>query len=397
MTKSRFGLLSFLALIFISVVLRPPVASLGPLLQEIQSTLEVSPELIGLLAAAPVLCFGIGAFASPWLVSKLGVNKTMLLVLVLLAFALALRIFFGYGGLLAGTIGAGLSIAIANVLLPTVVRRQFPNRVALVTGSYTTVLAISASVAAAVAVPSSQLMGGWSPALAIWIAPTLLAILLWWPQTKNQGPHLPQLAESAAEEKAAVFRSPISWAIVIFFGIQSLGFYSVLGWLPSALISIGESPQAAGNYLGFASAIGIPSGLLISTISGRFKSLSIWTAGASLTTCAGLVFLATVLESGNSRFLVLACILIGVGLSAAFPLALSLISTRASSQAQTTQLSSMSQGWGYLLAASGTFAVGLVANVFGSWSLSFGIVAVLVVIQAIAGAFAGKPGMIPAK
>jgi CP family cyanate transporter-like MFS transporter len=247
MTKSKFGFIGVLAIFCISLVLRPPVASMGPLLQEIQESLGVGNELIGLLAAAPVLCFGVGAFASPWLVSKLGLNRAMLVVLVILALASALRMILGYSGLLIGTIGAGLSIAIANVLLPTVVRIQFPKQVALVTGAYTTILAVSASLAASIAVPSSSILGGWSPALAIWIIPTLLAIALWLPQSTNQTPHVAQKQQTANEEKRAVNRSPIAWAIVGFFGIQSLGFYALLGWMPSALIAIGQSPEAAGN------------------------------------------------------------------------------------------------------------------------------------------------------
>ncbi|MEY4494488.1 MAG: hypothetical protein RL570_603 [Actinomycetota bacterium] len=397
MKQKKFGIAGFLAIVFIAIVLRPPVASMGPLLQEIQAGLEVNAELIGLLAASPVLCFGLGAFASPWLVSKVGLNRAMLYVLVMLGLASALRMVLGYPGLLLGTVGAGLSIAIANVLLPTIVRIQFPNRVALVTGAYTTLLAVSASLAAAIAVPSSNLLGGWNPALAIWILPTAVAIFLWLPQIRGEVAHVAQPAHAAAEEKAAVLRSPISWAIVGFFGIQSLGFYALLGWMPSALISIGVTPQDAGNYLGFASAIGIPSGLLISSMLGRFKSLAGWAAGTSSLTLAGNILFTLVLQSSDTNLLVLACVLIGLGMSATFPISLSLISTRASTQAQTTQLSAMSQGWGYLVAAAGTFMVGLVANLVGGYALSFVLITVLTLIQAGIGFYAGRPGIIPAK
>jgi CP family cyanate transporter-like MFS transporter len=397
MTKNKFGFTGLLAVVFIAIVLRPPVASMGPLLQEIQESLSVNSELIGLLAASPVLCFGLGAFASPWLVARVGVNRAMLYVLIVLAAASSLRMVFGYLGLLLGTVGAGLSIAIANVLLPTIVRIQFPKRVALITGSYTTILAISASVAAAVAVPSSSLLGGWNPALAIWIFPTVIAILLWLPQIRGQESHTAQPAHAAAEEKAAVLRSPISWAIVGFFGIQSLGFYALLGWMPSALTSIGVSPQDAGNYLGFASAIGIPSGLVISSLLGRFKSLSWWAAGTSVMTLSGNIIFSIVLFTRDLELLTLSCVLIGLGMSATFPISLSLISTRASTQAQTTQLSAMSQGWGYLLAAAGTFLVGFIANLTGGFVTSFALITVLTLIQTGIGIYAGRPGLIPAK
>ncbi len=378
-------------------MLRPPVASIGPLLEEIQVSLGVGPTLIGFLAAAPVLCFGIGAFASPWLVNRLGVNLAMLAVLIMLAASSALRMVFDYPGLLIGTIGAGLSIAIANVLLPTVVRLSFPNRVALVTGAYTTILAISASLAASIAVPSSNLLGGWNPAMAIWIAPTILAILLWFPQTRSQVAHVAQPAQAAAEEKRAVLRSPIAWAIVGFFGIQSLGFYALLGWMPSALTSIGVTPTDAGNYLGFASGVGIPTGLIISSMLGRFKSLAWWSAGTSLMTLSGNVLLTYVVASEDTSWLILSCVLIGLGMSATFPISLSLISTRASTSAQTTQLSAMSQGWGYLVAAAGTFLVGFIANLFGGWVVSFVLLCVLTTIQIGIGFYAGRPGLIAAK
>jgi CP family cyanate transporter-like MFS transporter len=386
-----------LAIFVIALVLRPPVASIGPLLEEIQLSLGVGPTLIGLLAAAPVLCFGVGAFASPWLVSRIGLNQGMFVVLLLLAASSALRMIFGYPGLLIGTIGAGLSIAIANVLLPTVVRLSFPNRVALVTGAYTTILAISASLAASIAVPSSSLLGGWNPALAIWILPMVLAIVLWFPQTRGQVTHVAQPAHAAAQEKRAVLRSPISWAIVGFFGIQSLGFYALLGWMPSALTSIGVTPTDAGNYLGFASGIGIPTGLIISSMLGRFKSLAWWSAGTSMVTLSGNILLTLVLVTEDTSWLILACVLIGLGMSATFPISLSLISTRASTSAQTTQLSAMAQGWGYLVAAAGTFVVGYIANLAGNWGASFVLLCSLTMVQIAIGLYAGRPGLIPAK
>ena len=255
MTKVKgFGFVGFLALFFISLVLRPPVASIGPLLHEIVSDLGLSGAEMGLLASAPVLCFGLGAFASPALVKRLGVNHAMLLVLTLLAAAAGFRLFFGYPGLLIGTIAAGLSIAVANVLLPTIVRVEFPNRVPLITGAYTTLLAFSASFAASIAVPTSDLLGGWRLALAIWLVPAVLAAVFWAPKAFAQEPHVSQPAHAAAEERAAVLRSPIAWAIVGFFGLQSLGFYALLGWLPTLLIASGQTPAAAGGLLGLATA-----------------------------------------------------------------------------------------------------------------------------------------------
>lgn len=396
MSKAKgFGFIGFIALFFISLVLRPPVASMGPLLHEIVADLGLSGAETGLLASAPVLCFGIGAFASPALVRRFGVNHAMLLVLSVLAVSALGRLFFGYPGLLIGTIAAGLSIAVANVLLPTIVRIEFPNRVPLVTGAYTTLLAFSASFAASIAVPSSELFGGWRLALAVWLIPAVLAAAFWAPKARAQEPHVAQAVGSAAEERAAVLRSPISWAIVGFFGLQSLGFYALLGWLPTLLIAGGQTPAAAGGLLGVATAVGIPAGLLLSGAIGRFRSLAWWAAGASLVTLAGFTLLLMAFE--NPSLTIFACICLGLGQASTFPMSLSIIGTRASTRAQTTQLSAMAQGWGYLLAAVGTFAVGWLATATGSWSLSVSVLIALTAVQVGVGFYSGRPGVIPAK
>lgn len=392
----KFGALSLLALVFIAVVLRTPVAPIGPLLPEIVSVLQMTPAMTSALNSAPVLCFGLGAFFSPWLVRKVGVNAGVFYVLVVLALSLAARMVFGYLGLLVGTIGAGLAIAVANVLLPTVVRTNFKNHVAMVTGMYTTLLAVSASAAATLAVPSSELLGGWSQALAIWLVPTVLAILLWLPQLRGAEEFEQQSVAGAADERKAVYRSGLTWAIVIFFGLQSLGFYSILGWLPTALISVGSTAQAAGGYLGFATAIGIPFGLVVSAILKRFESQALWAVGTSLLSLSGFVLYAVQMQQSYSEPLIIwACVLLGLGMSATFPISLALISTRASSKAQTTELSTLAQGLGYLISAVGTFAMGLLANLTGTWFVGMALLVVLTGIQAVSGFYAGRPGHIP--
>jgi CP family cyanate transporter-like MFS transporter len=357
--------------------------------------LGLSAAETSILASAPVFCFGLGAFASPALVRRFGVNRSMLFVLAALLVAMALRLFIGFPGLLLGTIAAGLSIAVANVLLPTIVRVEFPNRVALVTGAYTTLLAFSASFAAWVAVPSSAILGGWKLALGLWMLPSLLAVIFWAPKASGMVADLPAAVGVAAEERSAVLRSPISWAIVGFFGLQSLGFYAILGWLPTLLIARGESPESAGSYLGLATAIGIPAGLLLSTAIARFKSLAWWAAGASTLTLLGFVVLLATFE--NPSLTALACVMMGVGQASTFPMSLSIISTRASTKAQTTQLSAMAQGWGYLVAALGTFFVGYLADITGSWSAGVILLIALTLIQVGVGFYSGRPGTIPAK
>lgn len=404
-SKSSRALAVFgvLALVFIAIVLRPAVAAVGPLLHEISDSLPLNPTETSILASAPVFCFGLGAFVGPALVRRLGLHQAMFVVLLVLLISTVGRLFGGSTSLLIGTIGVGLSIAVANVLLPTVVRADYPQRIPLITGVYTTLLALSASFSASTAVPWSNATGGWRGALLIWGIPSLIAVLLWATQLrkadKKPGSE-PEAAQTHTLEKRAVNRSKITWLLVGFFGLQSLGFYAVLGWMPNALIKAGLEPAAAGAILGVTTAVGIPFGLLLSSFLGRFKSLAFWAAGASLLPAVGFSLLALELANPGSDLgakAMFAGIVIGMGQASTFPLSLSLIGSRASTKTQTTLLSALSQGWGYLLAGLGTLLVGILADATGSFFLPFVLLAALSFIQIVIGYLSGRPGQIPAE
>lgn len=387
----RFSVFAFLALVFISLVLRPPLAVIGPLLQEISIGLNLDASQQSLLTSIPVFCFGLGAFLAPWLTRRFGLTLTMLMLLVVLLVALTARAFFGFEMLLLGTVFAGLAIAIANVLLPTWVRTDFANRASLMTSIYTTLLAISASGMAAGAVLLSDSLGGWQYVLLLTALPAALAIVFWLPRFQ-QTQASAEVIESRSQSKAVV-RSPLAWAILGLFGIQSLGFYVLLGWFPSILIDAGIDPAAAGAFLGLATAIGIPSGFAIAPLISRLKSLSSMIAMSSALTALGFLILAILLLTdtvSTSPLVFAVCILVSVGQTATFPMSLSLIATRANSQEQTTALSAFSQGWGYLLAGFGTFAFGAIAAALQSFTaVVFGLVA-LSVLQIFIGSYAGR-------
>ena len=374
------------AIFVTALILRPPVAQVGPILEVIQNSLGLDSSQAAILAAIPVLCFGFGAFASPALVRRLGINRTMVYLLALLFFTIAIRPYAGFFGLLVGTTLAGLAMAVANVLLPSVVRARFPNHVVILTSAYTTLLAVSASFAAAFSYPSAMGLG-WQLSLAIWALPTLIALLLSFSLLSGDQSVSSSENEDHSGDTKLVLRSPMAWAIIALFGIQSLGFYALLAWLPSLAIDSGMNPNDAGALLSLMTIVGVPLGLLLSSNFGRFKSLSLVGTLISLVTLSGMCLL--LLEQW-----IPAAIVIGVGQASSFPLSLSLISTRAGNQRLTTMLSSLSQGIGYLIAAAGTFLFGWVATATGNWQLSVWGLIVLTLIQAFSAWFAGSPKII---
>jgi CP family cyanate transporter-like MFS transporter len=391
MKAAKYSVWALLSLVFISLAIRPPVASIGPLVEELIRTEFLTLFQVSLMTSLPIVCFGLGAFLSPALVKRFTLNKAMMYVLVVLSVAMTTRLIGGFPALMTSTIIIGLAIAIANVLIPTIVREQFPDRIELITGVYVTLLAISASFAAAIAVPSSDLLGGWRGALAVWIIPAVLAIVFWRPLFRSKAVGKVTSVETHAEERKAVVRSSLTWGIVFFFGLQSGGFYSILNWLPSLLIDRGMSAVDAGSLLGLTTFVGVPSGFLASLFFRKFKSLSLIAVGMTSLTLAGLLMIWL-----SPELLVLACVITGFGFAATFPLSLTLIGSRASTSTQTTQLSALAQGWGYLISAAGTFGFGFLREVTGNWDASLVLVSVLTFIQLFAGAVAGRDKRIPA-
>ena len=391
MKAAKYSVWALLSLVFISLAIRPPVASIGPLVEELIRTEFLTLFQVSLMTSLPIVCFGLGAFLSPALVKRFTLNKAMMYVLIVLSVAMATRLIGGFPALMTSTIIIGLAIAIANVLIPTIVREQFPDRIELITGVYVTLLAISASFAAAIAVPSSDLLGGWRGALAVWITPAVLAIVFWVPLFRSKSVGKITSIATHADERKAVVRSSLTWGIVFFFGLQSGGFYSILNWLPSLLIDREMSAVDAGSLLGLTTFVGVPSGFLASLLFRKFKSLSLIAVGMTSLTLAGLLMIWLTPE-----LLVLACVITGFGFAATFPLSLTLIGSRASTSTQTTQLSALAQGWGYLISAAGTFGFGFLREVTGTWDASLVLVSVLTFIQLFAGAVAGRDRRIPA-
>ena len=372
-----------------ALVLRPPLAAVGPLLPLIDEDLGLTLAQQGFLTAIPVFSFGVGAFAGPALAKRLGLERSLFWLLALLTLAICFRGWFGFTSLVIGTTVAGLAIAVSNVLLPSVIRGRFSKHVPQVTALFTTVLAISASAAAASAVPIESSLGSWNLTLMVWLAPATLALVLWKIALRNpvESPPSTTVVErddvrGVSRDFGLVLRSKVTWAIFGFFGIQSAGFYVLLSWLPTILIERGYTAEAAGSLLGLATIVGVPTGLLLASSFAKIKRLDWLAFAVSLVTAAG--FLALEVEQS-----LLACILIGLGQAATFPLSLTMISTKAA-KSITPTLSATTQGMGYVFAGIVAFSMAGVRDVTGSWSLGIWIIFCLTLVQAYCGFIADR-------
>ncbi len=414
MSKSnRIGLL-LLGVALLATLMRPPIAIVGPLLGQITNTYQLDSVMIAALNSLPLLCFGLGAFLAPKLERQLGMRTLVIAISILLTLSIGVRGWTGEALFIAGTLVLSICISLANVLLPTLVRMLFPNRIALVTGLYVTVMAVSASLSALAAVPSAELFDSWQVALSLWSLPGFFAIAIWVgmrdslaakPAQKPVQDRATTASEAASTQvrRTSVYRQARAWLLVAFFAIQSLGFYAVLGWLAPALVAAGMSEVDAGATLALATGVGIPLGLVTSSLLHRVRSVGLLNLTASALALAGLALFAALITIGwpnltqvqKLSLVVPATLLLSFGQAVTFPIALSLISMKAASDAQTTQLSSMAQGVGYSFAFVGSFAIGFLGTEFG-FPVSFGVLSLLTLIQLWLSWMVARPGQLSA-
>ena len=369
--------------LFLTLLLRPPLAAIGPLLPRIQATLGLNLAELGLLTATPVLCFGVGAFAGPWVQRRLGLSRAFTIILILLTVTIATRVWFGFWYLLAATIAMGLGIALSNVLFPALIRAEFPGSVPRMTATYTTMLSGFSAVASGIAIPLSLALGSWQLALSLLAIPGAVGLITWLITVKQTHPMDEPVGDNAGA--ANLWRHPLTWAIAGFFGLQSSNFYVLLNWLPSMLIDRGMPAVDAGGVVALMSMIGIPVGMVITANLRRIRNLTPVVIAISAVTALGLGIYAL-----GPVFAIPASILTGVGLSSSFPLSLALIGTKGRSQQTTTALSSISQGSGYLFSAAAVFLAGLLREWFGSWNPTIWVLIVAALLQSFAGIYAAK-------
>jgi MFS transporter, CP family, cyanate transporter len=183
-----------------------------------------------------------------------------------------------------------------------------------------------------------------------------------------------------------LLRSPTALGLTVFMGLQSIGFYVLVAWLPSLLQDSGLTPTAAGALLSLASFLGIPAGLLAPILAGRAGQQSALAVGATAFTAAGWLGLLLAPETTPALW----AVLLGLGTGSSFPIALVLIGLRSSSPTVTPQLSAVVQGVGYLIAATGPLLVGLLRDTSGGWTVPLIALLVLTVAQGVSGWAAGR-------
>ncbi|TCO55798.1 MFS transporter [Actinocrispum wychmicini] len=379
MTERRLAVLA--GVVLIAANLRVAVTSLGAVLDQARADLGLSAVTASIAATLPVVCFGLVAVGTPGLVRRVGAAAGLALSLGLLAMGLLVRVAGGEGTLLGGTFLACAGIATANVLVPVIVKTEFPDRIGEVTGTYSAVLSLGAAMGAAATVPIAGITGGWRGGLAVWSVLAVVALLAWLPQVRRSV----RPAEAGVSARA-MMRSPVAWAVTLLFATQSLLAFVVMAWLPAMYRDAGFSSAQAGVLLAVTVLIGVPVYVLVPVLATRMRGQGYLGVGLTVFQILGL----TGLLEAPATVPWLWAVLIGVG-GGVFPLVLTLFSLRTRSTADTATLSALAQGGGYLLAAGGQFLLGVLRDTTGSWSRPILVMIGVCLAQVALSFAAGRP------
>ena len=378
--------LILIGLLLVAGNLRTAITAVGPVLPAIEESYGLASTTASILVSLPLLAFaGVSPFA-PRFAKALGLERSVAAALVALIAGLVVRSLPSVTFLWVGTALIGIAIAVLNVVLPALVKRDFPTKIGQVTGAYSAVQSSFAAIAAGVSVPVAGMSGlSWRLPLGMWAGLALITLGVLAPQMRR---HTAQGTGSAAPvaRGRSPWKSAIAWQVTGFMGLQSVIFYVLVTWLPAIEHSAGISEAAAGVHSFLLNGVAIGGSLLASALIPRLRNQWLISVGAPLLSLAATIGLLLAPE-----WAVIWSSVLGLSGGMNIVLALSLFGLRTTNHADAAAMSGMAQSMGYLVAAAGPIVIGAVHDAFGDWAVALVIVVVVVELPLLVfGYFVGR-------
>ncbi len=354
------------ALILIGTALRTQALIIGPLVGDVQAELGMSHGIAGLLGTIPVLCMGFLAPLGPVLSGSIGPRLGAAICVVFIGVFGVLRAFAPESiTVLVATVGVGIGMAVIGPILPSIVRERLPGSPAAGTGAYVTGLVLGATATALVAVPLADAFGGWRASFAIVSSVAFVSLAAWLVLMPRDHGHV----RSAPQRPRIPWRRPSAWLLGAIFGSQSILFYGGITWLASIYTERGWGEFEAGGLVALFTGIGLVPTLAVPLIADRWGTRrSQLSVAAVLSTVGALVVALTPGAAPGSFVTVVAVILLGLGIGAYFPLALTLPVDVAVDPADAASVSALMLLVGYGLAATAPVVLGFVRDTAGDFT-----------------------------
>lgn len=367
------------ALIAVALNLRIAIAAIPPVLSAIRRDTGLSSAGTGLLTAVPIMCFGAFALTAPRLIRRFGMAPLLGLTMLAVAAGSAIRLAAPTAALFAGTAVLGAGIAVGNVLLPGIIKRDFPAQVTILMACYSASLYVGPALSAGLTVPIEHATGlGWRPVVALWGAAALVALVAWSPFLRSSRPG--NVPASQPAPIRGLWTDRLAWQVTLFMGLQSFQYYAMLNWIPTIFEDHGVATARAGWLLSFSTFPGMAAALATPFVVRRLPPRVLVVAGVVLNAGA---YAGLITDPTGAAYVWMTLLGIGQGISIA--LALGFIVARAPDGHHAAHLSTMAQGVGYLIAWSGPFLLGAVHGATGDWTVPIALLGVVLLPLVIAG------------
>ncbi|WP_221761011.1 CynX/NimT family MFS transporter [Kibdelosporangium aridum] len=366
-TRTSLGAAA-VALFAAAANLRPAIAAVSPLVDRIRADLDLSATGAALLTTIPTLAMGVCAPLGAYVGRRFGLHRGVLFGLVIIAVATAARLAGASTWLQlssAAIVGAG--IAIAQTLLPAVVKTRFAARAGLVTGIYTAGLGLGGAVAAGVSAPLADLLASWPGALASWAVLAVAGMVMWSSAKRSLG-----LAEVAAlagpTTRGLPWRSGLAWRITVLSAVNSALYYCELAWVVPLLHSDGgHSAAASGIMLTVMISIQVVAMLAVPVLLGENRDKRAGLAVTMTLTAAGFLGLAVAPDTATWVWI----LALGVGHGGLFTLVLTMPVVVSRDPGEAGRISAMAFFVGYGSAALAPVLVGALRDGTGDFQLAF--------------------------
>lgn len=366
-------------LLLIAALLRTSINSVAPALPLISAQLGISATVAGLTSTLPLLCFGIFALATPWLLRRFDIELTITILLVLLSLGTALRVWPTITGLLGGTIIIGIGAAIGNAVVPVAIREFYPRRATRYMGLFSASLSIGASIAAGVSMPLIRAGLAWQFAINIWLVANVVGLVWWligWRSAHAGERTAPQLRGAQASSNRPirqVIGQPRVWLTCAHMGVQSAMFFALMTWGPSWLQAAGRDASSSGLVLSVFSLASLPG-----AIYGARLITSRWwrplLAGYTVVFCLAVALMCFNGLPGAPWLVWVGTLVGGVCQGALLTSSLTFITGHPDARA-VPAVSALGNGIGFLIAASWPIGLGLASDRLGTltpiiWSVA---------------------------
>lgn len=193
--------------------------------------------------------------------------------------------------------------------------------------------------------------------------------------------------ETEQHKHKPMYKLPMAWALAVMFAGQSLVFFTLSAWLPTIITDRGFTAEEAGVVAMVYMVAGIPANFGVPIIASKFKHIG---RLASAIAGVGALGVVVLFFANNMVTFILSAVLIQLGIGGVFSLNLALYGLKTHNGVQAAEVSAFAQSVGYILAAAGPLAAGVLYDLTAGWTATLVLCLGMMVIDVVASYIAGE-------